>query len=85
MTGNHQMLAMVLFSAFVAVTLAITTWVSRHRQGSAEEFYAGGELTARRCGGGSTALSSALSSRAKRGIFPNGSDHRPEDPSLRSG
>ncbi|MBW8738199.1 MAG: cation acetate symporter [Streptomyces turgidiscabies] len=44
MTGNHQMLALVLFSAFVAVTLGITTWVSRHRQGSAEEFYAGGRL-----------------------------------------
>nr|WP_203661742.1 cation acetate symporter [Streptomyces sp. SID14446] len=29
---------------FVAVTLAITTWVSRNRHGSAEEFYAGGRL-----------------------------------------
>lgn len=38
------MLALVLFSAFVAVTLGITTWVSRHRHGSAEEFYAGGRL-----------------------------------------
>ncbi|MEU4277966.1 cation acetate symporter [Streptomyces tanashiensis] len=44
MTGDHQTLALVLFSAFVAVTLGITTWVSRHRQGSAEEFYAGGRL-----------------------------------------
>ncbi|MEV7569680.1 solute symporter family protein [Streptomyces tanashiensis] len=44
MTGDHQMLALVLFSAFVAVTLGITTWVSRHRHGSAEEFYAGGRL-----------------------------------------
>ncbi len=44
MTGGHQTLALLLFSAFVAVTLAITTWVSRHRQGSAEEFYAGGRL-----------------------------------------
>ncbi|MEU6167518.1 solute symporter family protein [Streptomyces tanashiensis] len=44
MTGDHQTLAFVLFSAFVAVTLGITTWVSRHRQGSAEEFYAGGRL-----------------------------------------
>ncbi|MFB6438526.1 cation acetate symporter [Streptomyces sp. NPDC056411] len=44
MTGDHQTLALVLFSAFIAVTLAITTWVSRCRQGSAEEFYAGGRL-----------------------------------------
>ncbi|MFD4408606.1 cation acetate symporter [Streptomyces sp. NPDC058251] len=44
MTGNHQTLALLLFSAFVAVTLAITTWVSRNRHGSAEEFYAGGRL-----------------------------------------
>ncbi|MFD8567397.1 cation acetate symporter [Streptomyces sp. NPDC057694] len=44
MTGTHQTLALVLFSAFVAVTLGITTWVSRNRHGSAEEFYAGGRL-----------------------------------------
>ncbi|WP_320780897.1 cation acetate symporter [Streptomyces sp. CRN 30] len=44
MTGGHQTLALVLFSAFVAVTLAITTWAGRSRQGSAEEFYAGGRL-----------------------------------------
>ncbi|WP_432171011.1 solute symporter family protein [Streptomyces sp. 1222.5] len=44
MTGGHQTLALVLFSGFVAVTLGITTWVSRRRQGSAEEFYAGGRL-----------------------------------------
>ncbi|MFE0703694.1 cation acetate symporter [Streptomyces sp. NPDC058872] len=44
MTGSHQTLALVLFSLFVAVTLGITTWVSRRRQGSAEEFYAGGRL-----------------------------------------
>ncbi|MFJ5711895.1 cation acetate symporter [Streptomyces sp. NPDC093105] len=44
MTGDHQTLALLLFSAFVAVTLAITTWVSRNRHGSAEEFYAGGRL-----------------------------------------
>ncbi|MFG2333462.1 cation acetate symporter [Streptomyces sp. NPDC048604] len=44
MSGEHQTLALILFSAFVAVTLAITTWVSRHRHGSAEEFYAGGRL-----------------------------------------
>ncbi|WP_329380590.1 solute symporter family protein [Streptomyces sp. NBC_01716] len=44
MSGDHQTLALLLFSAFVAVTLGITTWVSRHRQGSAEEFYTGGRL-----------------------------------------
>ncbi|MFF2329080.1 MULTISPECIES: cation acetate symporter [unclassified Streptomyces] len=44
MNGNHQTLALLLFSVFIAVTLAITTWVSRNRHGSAEEFYAGGRL-----------------------------------------
>ncbi|MFH8684336.1 cation acetate symporter [Streptomyces lydicus] len=44
MTGDHQTLALVLFSGFIAVTLAITTWVSRRRRGSAEEFYVGGRL-----------------------------------------
>ncbi|MET9495135.1 cation acetate symporter [Streptomyces sp. NPDC006552] len=44
MTVTHQTLALLLFSAFVAVTLAITTWVGRKRHGSAEEFYAGGRL-----------------------------------------
>lgn len=44
MTGDHQTLALLLFSAFIAVTLGITTWVSRNRRGSAEEFYAGGRL-----------------------------------------
>ncbi|MFI5687478.1 cation acetate symporter [Streptomyces sp. NPDC051636] len=44
MTGHHQTLTFGLFSVFVVVTLAITTWVSRHRRGSAEEFYAGGRL-----------------------------------------
>lgn len=44
MTSSHQTLAVVLFSVFVAVTLVITTWVSRRRQGSPEEFYAGGRL-----------------------------------------
>ncbi|MDQ0793494.1 cation acetate symporter [Streptomyces sp. B1I3] len=44
MRGDHQTLALLLFSAFIAVTLGITTWVSRNRQGSAEEFYAGGRL-----------------------------------------
>nr|WP_202474411.1 cation acetate symporter [Streptomyces sp. SID5466] len=42
--GDHQTLALLLFSAFIAVTLFITTWVGRNRQGSAEEFYAGGRL-----------------------------------------
>ncbi|KMS88687.1 MULTISPECIES: cation acetate symporter [Streptomyces] len=44
MTGDHQTLALLLFSGFVAVTLGITTWASRRRHGSAEEFYAGGRL-----------------------------------------
>ncbi|WP_181803136.1 solute symporter family protein [Streptomyces shenzhenensis] len=44
MTGRHETLALLLFSAFVAVTLGITTWVSRRRHGSPEEFYAGGRL-----------------------------------------
>ncbi len=44
MTGDHQTLALVLFGVFVAVTLAITTWVSRHRHGSPEEFYVGERL-----------------------------------------
>ncbi|MFI9201729.1 cation acetate symporter [Streptomyces sp. NPDC053048] len=44
MTGAHQGLALALFSAFVVVTLAIATWVARRRQGSPEEFYAGGRL-----------------------------------------
>ena len=44
MTSEHQTLALMLFSLFIAVTLGITTWVSRNRHGSAEEFYAGGRL-----------------------------------------
>lgn len=44
MTGNHQTLTLVLFSAVIATTLAITTWASRRRHGSPEEFYAGGRL-----------------------------------------
>ncbi|MEU9049123.1 cation acetate symporter [Streptomyces sp. NPDC048384] len=44
MTHDHQTPALILFSLFVAITLAITTWVSRNRRGSAEEFYAGGRL-----------------------------------------
>ncbi|MET7655630.1 cation acetate symporter [Streptomyces sp. NPDC005486] len=44
MSGNQQVLALLLFSVFVAVTLGITTWVSRNRHGSEEEFYVGGRL-----------------------------------------
>ncbi|GHB71382.1 cation acetate symporter [Streptomyces cirratus] len=44
MSTEHQALALVLFSVFIAITLGITTWVSRNRRGSAEEFYAGGRL-----------------------------------------
>ncbi|MFI2372281.1 cation acetate symporter [Streptomyces sp. NPDC018833] len=44
MSGDHQALALLLFSAFIAVTLGITTWAGRNRRGSAEEFYAGGRL-----------------------------------------
>ncbi|MFJ2440057.1 cation acetate symporter [Streptomyces sp. NPDC087658] len=44
MSGDHQTLALLLFSASVAVTLGITAWVSGHRHGSAEEFYTGGRL-----------------------------------------
>ncbi|MFC7218594.1 cation acetate symporter [Streptomyces polyrhachis] len=44
MTSEHQTLALLLFSAFVVLTLAITRWASRSRHGSPEEFYAGGRL-----------------------------------------
>ncbi len=44
MRGDHQTLALLLFSAFIAVTLFITTRIGRGRKGSAEEFYAGGRL-----------------------------------------
>ncbi|MBK3635506.1 MULTISPECIES: solute symporter family protein [Streptomyces] len=44
MNSNQQVLVLLLFSAFVAVTLGITTWVGRNRHGSAEEFYVGGRL-----------------------------------------
>jgi cation/acetate symporter len=42
-TGNHQGLALVLFTAFVSVTLAITAWAGRRRSSSVE-FFAGGRL-----------------------------------------
>nr|WP_206313835.1 cation acetate symporter [Streptomyces coryli] len=35
---------MLLFSAFVLLTLAITSWAGRNRHGSPEEFYAGSRL-----------------------------------------
>nr|WP_145487504.1 MULTISPECIES: cation acetate symporter [Streptomyces] len=44
MSGEHQTLALLLFSGFVAVTLGITAWVGWRRHGSAEEFYTGGRL-----------------------------------------
>ncbi|MGW8377271.1 cation acetate symporter [Streptomyces sp. ODS28] len=44
MTGSHQTLTMLLFTAIVAVSLAITSWAGRRRHGSPEEFYAGGRL-----------------------------------------
>jgi cation/acetate symporter len=44
LTGDHQTLTLVLFSAVIAITLAITTWAGRRRRGSPEEFYAGGRL-----------------------------------------
>ncbi|GGO54875.1 cation acetate symporter [Streptomyces daqingensis] len=44
MTGDHRTLTLLLFSAVIAVTLGITSWASRRRQGSPEEFYAGGRL-----------------------------------------
>ncbi len=44
MSGDHQTLALVLFSLFVALTLAITAWAGRSRRGTTEEFYAGGRL-----------------------------------------
>ena len=43
MTGNHQGLALVLFTLFVSVTLAITAWAGRRRSSSVE-FFAGGRL-----------------------------------------
>ena len=44
MSWSEQTLVLVLFSVLVAVTLAITTWASRRRQGTPEEFYTGGRL-----------------------------------------
>ena len=44
MTGSHQTLTLLLFSAVVVATLAITSWAGSRRRGSAEEFYTGGRL-----------------------------------------
>jgi cation/acetate symporter len=41
--GEHQGLAIVLFTLFVSVTLAITAWAGRRRSSSVE-FFAGGRL-----------------------------------------
>jgi cation/acetate symporter len=43
MTGDHQGLALVLFTGFVSVTLGITAWAGRRRSSSVE-FFAGGRL-----------------------------------------
>ncbi|WP_329141178.1 cation acetate symporter [Streptomyces sp. NBC_01476] len=43
MAGEHQGLAIVLFTLFVSVTLAITAWAGRRRSSSVE-FFAGGRL-----------------------------------------
>ncbi|MEU0988348.1 cation acetate symporter [Streptomyces sp. NPDC005953] len=42
MSGDHQVLALLLFGAFIAATLCITSRVGRGKQGSPEEFYVGG-------------------------------------------
>ncbi|MGI5348385.1 solute symporter family protein [Streptomyces sp. CA-250714] len=44
MSGGHQLLTLLLFSAVVVATMAITSWAGSRRQGSPEEFYAGGRL-----------------------------------------
>jgi cation/acetate symporter len=44
LSGDHRTLTLLLFSAVIVITLAITTWASRRRHGSPEEFYAGGRL-----------------------------------------
>ncbi|SHN19706.1 cation/acetate symporter [Actinacidiphila paucisporea] len=41
--GEHQGLAVVLFTVFVSVTLAITAWAGRRRS-SSEEFFTGGRM-----------------------------------------
>ncbi|MFV2121007.1 cation acetate symporter [Streptomyces sp. Act-28] len=44
MTGDHRIPALLLFGAFVAAALAVTTRASRGRRGPAEEFHTGGRL-----------------------------------------
>ncbi|MGP3986751.1 solute symporter family protein [Streptomyces sp. 3N207] len=44
MSGGHQRLTLLLFGAVVVATLAITRRAGSRRQGSPEEFYAGGRL-----------------------------------------
>ncbi|SUP59710.1 Sodium:solute symporter [Streptomyces griseus] len=44
MSGDHQSLAVVLFSLLVALALAVTAWAGRRRRGTTEESYAGGRL-----------------------------------------
>jgi cation/acetate symporter len=44
LSGDHRTLTLLLFCAVIVITLAITTWASRRRHGSPEEFYAGGRL-----------------------------------------
>ncbi|MGP3979363.1 solute symporter family protein [Streptomyces sp. 8N114] len=44
MSGDHRMLTLLLFGAVVVATLAITRRAGSRRQGSPEEFYAGGRL-----------------------------------------
>ncbi|GGL95242.1 solute symporter family protein [Nakamurella endophytica] len=39
--SGHQTLTIVLFAAFVAITLGVTVWASRHNR-TAADFYAGG-------------------------------------------
>ncbi|WP_340557208.1 solute symporter family protein [Streptomyces sp. GSL17-111] len=41
---DDRLPALVLVTVFVAVTLAVTTWAAHRRQGTPEEFYAGGRL-----------------------------------------
>lgn len=41
---GHRLLTVALFCLLVMLTLAITAWAARRRQGSPEEFYAGGRL-----------------------------------------
>ncbi|MBQ1161093.1 cation acetate symporter [Streptomyces sp. A73] len=44
MSGGHQVLTLLLLSAVVVATLAVTSWVGSRRHASSQEFYAGGRL-----------------------------------------